>query len=82
MKKIDTEQIPSNINPDKRPSEGYNSFLHSVTKRFVLLKGKGGYVFWTMNNRTINKDFHKILFESDDQEDIIKEWEKYHPNVW
>ena len=47
------------INKDKGTKNGV---LDSVTKRFVLLKGKGGHIFWTMNNGTINKDFHKILF--------------------
>ena len=54
----------------------------SVTKRFVLLKGKGGHVFWTTNIGDIDNDFNKILFESDSQDEIIEQWEKHNPNVW
>jgi hypothetical protein len=37
MKKIDTEQIPTNINPTKRPSKEDNSFLHSVVESAELV---------------------------------------------
>ena len=56
--------------------------LHIVSKRFVLLKGKGGHVFWTTNVGDIDNDFNKILFESDNQDEIIEQWEKHNPNVW
>ena len=56
--------------------------IHVVTKRFVLLKGKAGHVFWTTNLGDIDNDFNKILFESDNQDEIIEQWEKHNPNVW
>ena len=43
MKKIDTEQIPTNINPTKRPSKEGNSFLHSVMGcSFIALADRYG----------------------------------------
>ena len=48
MKKIDTEQIPTNINPPQRHSKEGNSFLHSVTKRYLFWfesEGKDGWTF-------------------------------------
>ena len=56
--------------------------IHVVTKRFVLLKGKGGHVFWTTNIGDIDNSFNEILFESDLQDEIIEQWEKHNPNVW
>jgi hypothetical protein len=56
--------------------------IQNVTKRFVLLKGKGGHVFWTLNNGVIDTEFNKVLFESDIQDEVIEQWEKHHPNVW
>ena len=56
--------------------------IHGVTKRFVLLKGEAGHVFWTTNIGDIDNDFNEILFESDLQDEIIEQWEKHHPNVW
>ena len=59
-----------------------NLGISVVTKRFVLLKGKGGHVFWTVNKGDIDNDFNEILFESDLQDEIIEQWEKHNPNVW
>jgi len=56
--------------------------IQVVTKRFVLLKEKAGHVFWTTNLGDIDNNFNEILFESDNQNEIIEQWEKHNPNVW
>ena len=72
------------INSDEiiKTLEDVKLILPDVTKRFVLLKGKGGHVFWTTNLGDIDNDFNEILFESDIQDEIIEQWEKHNPNVW
>ena len=75
-------EVWDKMREDRKQAEKEQLILHGVTKRFVLLKGKAGHVFWTTNLGDIDNDFNKILFESDNQDEIIEQWEKHNPNVW
>jgi hypothetical protein len=48
-----------------------------VNNKYILLKSKNGDVFWTIFRENESyKDF-EILFQSSDQEEIIRQW-RYH----
>jgi len=52
--------------------------MEDQQEKYVLLKGKSGNVFWSLNDGE-NEGF-EILFESSDEDEMITEWERYHPS--
>jgi hypothetical protein len=53
--------------------------MEDQQEKYVLLKGKSGNVFWSLNEGE-NEGF-EILFESSNEDEMIAEWGKYHPYV-
>lgn len=59
-----------------------NALIDRKGKKYVLLRGVKGNVFWTTNNEEDSLDNYELLYAGNTKKEMVAQWEKYYKLIF